>query len=422
MKFKTSTLLICFYIVLLTLLPFTWWPSSLHLLGGDDIKYEYIEPYLKLSLLFSNDMVSLAGSVGHLIHEISAFPFYLILTVLHFILPFINTQHLVHSVVLVGGFIGFFWMLRMIPVDSLLEGEVQLFVRFVAANVYAFSTFNIITMWDHQLPVYVYISTLPFMLGFILRSTQKYSAIDSLAAALLLTFSPSPYGGIPWLAPVVICGLPLIIALACERPKNLTYTLSTFLIACLLLMFPAIIAMVEFGGYSTGTFSSDALRNSIHVFTEVNKNNALIYPISLVPPQDFLQIKLYFYREFPWIFETLVYMLAAIIFTLVAVAVILSMRYENRENRGLLLGVFLSWLLSVILYAGGGGETLRSLLVAVIEKFPFLLMFRNNYDKFNIAISIFSSLIIYYLLTFIYINFYRRERFKDGVQNSVLTQ
>lgn len=413
MKIKTSTLLISFYTILLMLLPFTWWPSNLHLLGGDDIKYEYIDPYLKLASLFNNDAVMLTGGEGGLLHEISSFPFYIILTALHTILPFLDTQHFVHSFVLAGGFLGYFWMLTMIPVVGRVRGDIPLLVRFVAANVYAFSTFNIVTVWDHQLPAYVYIATLPFILGFILRSAQKYTVVDSMAAALLLAFSPTPYGSIPWLAPVVICGLPLIVALAFERPKDIIYTLATFLIASMLLMFPTIIAMVEFSGYSTGLFSSDVLRDSIRGFIELNRSNTLIYPISLVPPQEWLLNKFSLYRELPWLFRGGVYILAAIMFTLIAVAVLVAVRRENRGHRGVFVGVLLSWLLSVIFYAGGGGKALLSLLVAGMEKFPFLIMFRNNYDKFGMAISVFSSLIIFYLLMYIYINFNEHEKFKN---------
>lgn len=391
------------------MLPFTWWPDNLYLLGGDDTKFEYIAPYLKLAPLFYGDAVMLAGSESGLIHEISSIPSYIVIAVLHTVLPFLNTQHLVHALVLAGGFLGCFWMLSMVPVVGRTQGYVPLFVRFVAANVYAFSTFNIVTMWDHQLPSYMYIATLPFIVGFIMRSVQKYTVVDSVAAALLLAFSPTPYGSVPWLIPVVICGLPLVIALALERPKDLFYTLATFLIASVVLLFPTIIAMVEFRGYSAGMFASDQVKESVRVFTELNKNNDLIYPLALTPPQDFLLSKLSLYREMPGLFRGVINTLAATMGALFVAAVLVVRRRENRGNRRIIVGVLLSWGISVIFYAGGGNGVLHAILVAGMEEFSFMIMLRNNYDKFNIAISLFSSLMVFYSLMYIYCNFNGRE-------------
>lgn len=347
----------------------------------------------------------LAGSESGLIHEMSAIPFYMVIAVLHTILPFLNTQHLVHSFVLAGGFLGCFWMLSMVPVAGRTQGYVPLFVRFVAANVYAFSTFNIVTLWDHQLPSYVYIATLPFIVGFIMRSVQKYTVVDSVAAALLLAFSPTPYGSVPWLIPVVICGLPLVIVHALERPKDLFYTLATFLIASAVLLFPTIIAMIEFRGYSAGMFASDQVKESVRVFAELNRNNDLIYPLALTPPQDFLLSKLSLYREMPGLFNGVMNTLAATMGALFVSAVLVIWRRENRGNRRIIVGVLLSWGISVIFYAGGGNGLLHAFLVAGMEQFSFLTMLRNNYDKFNLAISLFSSLMVFYSLVYIYHSF-----------------
>lgn len=417
MKIKASTLLISLYTLLLMLLAFTWWPANLHLVGGDDIKYEYIDPSSKVSSLLNQDEVMLSGSESYLIHEISGFPFYVILWLLHAILPFLNTQQLVNSLVLAGSFLGFFWMVSTIPVVGKARGYVPLVLRFVTANVYVFSTFNIVTVWDHQLPVYIDIAVLPFIVGFIIRSATKYSLADSVAAALLMALSPAPYASVPWLVPVAMCGLPLLVALVLERPKDIFYTLATVFIAGAALLFPAIITMTEFSGYSSGMFASDQLKESIRVFTELNKNNNLIYPLALTPPQDFLLAKLSLYREMPGMFKGVIYTLATTMFALAVTSVLVIWRRENRGNRRVFVGVLLSWGLGVILYAGGGNGVLLSFLVEAMEKFPFLMMLRNNFDKFGMAISLFSSLMIFYSLVYIYCSFNRRETATTGAAN-----
>lgn len=408
MKIKISTLLISLYTLLLMLLAFTWWPANLHLVGGDDIKYEYIDPSSKISSLLNGDKVMLSPSESYLTHEISGFPFYVILSSLHTIFPFLNTQQLIDSLVLAGGFLGFFWMTSVIPVVGQARGYVPLVVRFVAANVYVFSTFNIVTVWDHQLPVYIDIAVLPFVLGFVIRSATNYSLADCVVVALLIALSPAPYGSIPWLVPVVLCGMPLLIAFAFEQPKDLCYTFATILLVCVILLFPAFITMAEFRGYSSGMFASDQVKESIRGFIELNKNNSLIYPLALTPPQDFLLVKLSLYREMPGMFKGVIYSLAVTMVALFVTAVLIVWRPGNRGNRRIIIGVLLSWLLCVILYAGGGNGAFLSFLVEAMKEFPFLTMLRNNYDKFGMAISLFSSLMIFYALIYIYGSFNTR--------------
>lgn len=45
---------------------------------------------------------------------------------------------------------------------------------------------------------------------------------------------------------------------------------------------------------------------------------------------------------------------------------------------------------------------LFNLIVASMEAFPFLTMFRNNYDKFSMAIALFSSFMVFHSLMLIY--------------------
>jgi hypothetical protein len=400
MKF-TSNKLVLLYTVLLALLPFLWWPAGQHLVGGDDSKYEYIAPVSKLALLFSGDIGGLAVSEGAVIHEVSAYSFYLILAALREVLPFLNTQQLVNGLVFAGSFLAFFWMTSVLPAVGLAPGRILMLARFVAANVYSLSMFTMITMWSHQLPVFVYLATLPLTLGFFVRSTRQFTLTDSLAASLVLSLSPFPYASTPWLLPVVICGLPLGLALALERPKDTLLTIVTFFSATLVLLFPVWIAMTEFRAYSEGMFSTDSVLESLRVFKELNFNNSLFYPLGL-SPHRWLLGNIPIYRSSPSLFESVVYLHAAIMIFFVIIFIVAIMRPITQVYRKVYVGVLLSWGLSLVLYTGGGTEIFFNLIVASMEAFPFLTMFRNNYDKFSMAIAFFSGLMVFYSLLLAY--------------------
>jgi hypothetical protein len=401
MNNKVDMLLIWFYAALLALLPFTWWPANQHLVGGDDIKYEYISPAMKIVSLLDGNQVSLSVSESSVIQEVSGFPFYLILTSFRTAMPFLNTQQLVSALVLSGSFLAFYWLTSTIPLIGRAQGRVPVIMRFVSANVYALSTFNIVTMWSHQLPEYVYMATLPLIVGFFMRSATRYSVADSIAAALALALSPIPYGAAPWLIPVAICGLPLVIALAFDHPRDTLSTFLTFSLATMVLLFPVWIAMYEFSGYTQGLFDAAAVKEGGRIFMTLNQNNSLFNPIALTP-NEWLLGNLHLYREYPRLFKVAINSLIPIVFALVVTSTLTVGLRDYREHRKIFAGVLLSWGLSVVLYAGGGVKILFTYLAAGIEAFPFLIMFRNNYDKFAMAISLFSSIMLYYSLALIY--------------------
>lgn len=414
MKF-TRNKLVWLYTALLALLPFFWWPAGQHLVGGDDSKYEYLAPVTKLSSLFSGDVAGLAVSEGAVIQEVSEYSFYLMLAALREALPFLNTQQLVNGLVFAGSFLAFFWMTSAVPGVGQAQGRIQSVARFVAANVYALSMFNMITMWSHQLPVFVYLATLPLILGLLIRSARKFTVTDSLAASLVLALSPFPYASAPWLLPVAICGLPIGLALALDRPKDTLLTLATFSMATLALLFPVWIAMTEFRAYSQGMFDTDSAKESVRIFKELNRNNSLIYPLGLTPHEWLLGI-IPLYRDSPRFFENTVYIHASIMIGLAIASIVAIVRSVNREYRRVCAGVLLSWGLSVVLYTGGGTEILFNLLIASMEAFPFLTMFRNNYDKFSMAIALFSGLMVFYSLMLVY-SFRNDDKVVEFIKN-----
>lgn len=401
MKIKTSMLLVLLYAGVLALVPFTWWPANQHLVGGDDIKYEYVKPATKLASLLDGNLARLSVSESAVIHEVSGFPFYLVITTLRKALPFINTQQLINSFILAGSFLAFFWMIAAIPIADQPQGRFHIVGRFVAANVYALSTFNIPTMWSHQLPEYVYMATLPLIIGFLIRSATRYSAADSTTAALILAISPSPYGSAPWLIPVAICGLPLAIALAINRPRDTLWTSMIFFFTTGILLFPTIISMIEFGGYSPEMFDSGIVKGSIAGFKALSQNNSLIYPIALTP-NEWMLPNIPLYRTLPWLFYGAIIILAVIMLALAIVSVLSTLLQSNHVDKTVSTGVLLSWGLSIILYVGGGTKMLLTTLVTLMETFPLLIMFRSNYDKFGMAISLFSSIMVFYSLMTIY--------------------
>ena len=402
MKINASTLLLSFYTMFLVALPFTWWPANMNLVGGDDVKYEYIDPASKLSYLLSGDSVVLSINESILIHDVSGFPFHLILYTLHVTLPFLNTQQLVNAIVLAGGFLTFYWMTLTIPIIRQPQGKTTIMASFVAANVYALSTFNATTMWSHQLPVYVYIATLPLIFGFLIRSASEFSVADSIAAALIFAISPTPYGAVPWLIPMVICGIPLFLALTIYKPWDAIRTFVIFIFINIILLFPTWFVTVEFSTYTPGTFDPGAIKEAVRTFIAINKNNTLTNPIAMLPNKWLLEVNLPLFKSAPWLFTGVIYILLLSMITLLILSILVVLRHKSFMLWILFIGVLLSWLFSVILYAGGGSGFLLTLLVSGMEAIPILSMFRNNYDKFSLAITMFSSIAVYYFLVLTY--------------------
>lgn len=387
------------YAALLGLLPFFWWPASVYLVGGDDSKYEYLSPVTKLSMLFSGDLPRLAVSEGVVIQEFSGYPFYLVLAALNNIFPFLNTQQVLNGIILGGSFAAFFWFMSVLPSPGQGQSREHLVARFVASNVYALSMFTMITIWSHQLPVFVYLATAPLILGFLIRSTMQFKISHSLAASLIFALSPFPYASVPWLLPLVICGLPLCLAFAYRYPKDTFLTFVTFISSSVVMQFPTLVAMSEFGVYSHGMFNANAVSESIRIFKELNAKNSLIYPLGLSPNERFLnQISLY--RTFPIQFKVSIYIYAVIMVGLVASATFVIMKSMNKMLRSVYFSIVVSWGISVICYTGGGAEKFSTIISSCMDSFPYLTMFRNNHDKFSIAISFFSGLIVFYSLLF----------------------
>ena len=369
----------------------------MHLVGGDDSKYEYLAPEDKISALLSGNIVSIAVSESALIHEVSAFPFYCIIFLLKKLFPYLNVQQLVNGLVFSGSFLAFFWMTSILPGISRREYTEFFIIRFIASNAYAMSLFTAITLWSHQLPVFVYLATIPLIFGLLVTSMAQFSLVKCLAAGLVLSLSPSPYASIPWVIPVLICALPFVYVLIYTKPIDALITITVFLLTILLLLFPTMIAMSEYRIYSSGMFDPEATRESIRIFTEVNKNNSLIYPLGLSPNAWLLE-SLPIYQNSKKIFNFAVYLQSAITIGLALISILATARTKNKIKRNIFAGIILSWILSLILYTGGGVNILFNLLVAGLEGFPFLTMFRNNYDKFAIAIAFFSSIMIFYSL------------------------
>lgn len=392
------------WICFLLAVPFLWWSQELYFLGGDDIKYEYVYPQLKLEAILEGGFSHLAPNESVLLYEISGFLFFLVLTILKFIFPFLNLQTFTNTVVLAGSFASFFWLTGILS-HRPAPNRTQFAIRFLAANIYALSSFQIATLWISQLPVYVYIFTVPLIFGLLLKSATSFSWWHTVLAALIVAISPSPYGSIPWTLPIAICSLPIVISLLFRSLFATLATLTLFGLASLVLAFPALIAMGTFAAYSPGTFSNSQVSDSVRLFIEVNNQNSVITSLALLPT-DLIANGLPVFRDYPKTSAFLLAVVALITTIIILMAIILRIRLyfvpalhgmtrKQSQPKSLFCGILLAWVICVFLYSGGGSTYFVEMIGAWMKKFPWLIMFRNNYDKFAIAISLFSALIVY---------------------------
>ena len=390
---KLNIYLVLLYTVLLSMACYSWWPSNFYLLGGDDIKYEYIDPISRVNGILNLDFLSKIGSESSLLTDISGAPFYIFLAVIKLCLPFINLQKLIYSIVLGGGFLGFYWMTNIFVYSKAKKDNITLVIQFVSANVYAFSTYNIVTLWDHQLPIFVDIALIPIIFGLFVRSTINFSIKDCILAGILISISPLPYGSIPWTLPVVFCGAPLFLTLTVNHFKSASCTLLLTLASSVIFLMPTIITSLDIKPFTTSMFNDYQMAASVRIFKAVNEGNSLIDLIAMLPPQEFLKIKIYPLKEWAIGFQIQTYLILIIVLSLTISAIL---NFKNKNNY-VLIGILLSWFLCLFLFAGVGNFSLN-LITNIVEHLPFLIMFRNSYDKFSMAISLYSSLSILCLL------------------------
>ena len=383
------------YPLILLILPFSWWNNNLYMLGGDDIKIEYLNPSLYINAIINSNIINNAESESILIQDISNVPYFIFLFTLAKILPFLNLQLLVYGGVLSVSFFGFYWMSKKMPGINNQGTVIDVLIRFTVANMYAFSSFAIFSLWDHQLHPFIYVATLPIIFGMFLRSALKFSLAKCLVVAILITISPSFYSNLPWLIPILMSGLPFFLCILLNSPKSFFATSIVITVISIALVFTIPLTIFSFKSYSSGMFLSDVVAGSVRAFLEVNSDNSSMNFFALIPPHQFIFSRLWIFREMPTIFFIILY-LTVIFVSLLFISLVGTLFIKNKLiKNNILLGVLLSYLLSFILYAGGSKYILE-ILANGMSEFPIFIMFRNNYDKFSLAVSLYSCIFLLY--------------------------
>ena len=386
------------YTALLLILPFGWWDNNLNMLGGDDTKIIYFNPSLYLNSIINSNVINFSQAESILIQETSNAPFYAFLFVINKTLPFLNLQLLIFGMVLSFSFIGFYWMSSNMPGIKNENSKSEEIIRFTAANMYTLSTFAIYTLWDHQLYPLIYMASCPIIFGIFLRSSIKFSINKCLAASILIAFIPL-YSNLPWLIPILICGIPFFFFMALNSPRNFLYTCVTIVVTSGILVFTIPLIAFTFQSYSSGMFLPDVIAGSVRAFLEVNSNNIAINFFAFIPPQQFQISRLWLFQEYPIAYLIIQNATSCIVILLcILMGIVFFMNKKSLIKNNILMGILLSYLLSFILYTGGN-KYIMEILARGMKDFSIFIMFRNNYDKFSLAVTIYSSILIIYALT-----------------------
>lgn len=370
--------------LVLIALPFMWWCASCYNLGGDDIKFDFVSSGLQIKNILSGNIYYVSNSSSTVLTDASNLFFLLLLYTQQHVLPFLNSQHFVYALILVGGFWSTKYLLQLLSYEFF--GEFKTYLASICALIYVVSSPTIFTLWSSQLPALFYVFTFPLCVFLFIKAVSGCNYVYSVYAGVAISLSPSPYGAFPWLFGAVLINLPLLIWLLCRfRYKILTnafLTLVTIFITNLHLFY----IIYYFGLSSSGMFQPNETEIGKHIFTTLGQRNTW-------PNVIFGGAPSWTYEIFsPDFFSSYKF------FQVISMCGILCLFFTAlsdicKKNIHVSLAFLCSLSYSTILFLGGLNWS--DYLAKSFDYLPQLAMFRNSYDKFSIGYSFAFSIYIY---------------------------
>lgn len=364
----------------LFLIPNLFW-GNLYIVGGDDARLYYLYPleYLKN---FSFNVMSgntLGGNLGYTPVSYSA-PLIVVFLFLKTILPFVNTQLVSYGISFSLGFLFFYlflqeWNTRKTPF--------YFWSSVVASLSYLLSLYLLRTFFQSQFISLFLRMAMPGSLYLFVSGLNRKSVSRVIASSLFYSLFGASVYGFPWLLPVLLTLIPLLIYFAVRHGKFFWKMALVFVGVFVLCNVYWIIHYIIPVLYNSGEANYTA---SLTASSFIQRNNDLIETITYLnsPVHQIAH-----YLRISWQDRgniTLVQTLGVIYLSVITGAGILLGRVK-KDIRVLYLVASSGLLLSMLFETPNFGSWSVRLFQFLNTHIPFFVIFRNMYDKFALAMA-----------------------------------
>ncbi len=410
---KKIPLIPLYYIVLpiltliLFLIPILFWFNNSYYVGGDDTLLYYIYPREMInSYLFNIATDNVLSGIGSYSVQFYQLPFFLLITIVKFLFPFLNTQTLMYGLNLSMGFLFFYLFLGLFIKN---KSSYDFFIKILGGLLYVFSIFSYYTLWQALFTPYL-VSGFPIMAYLFLKAFMDKNINILICLSLFISLFSIIILLIPWLTLGIVAVIPLFFTIFIKNKKRFIFY---FLFTIILVFFLNFYWLYHFMIQSLNIFDNarnvlldlnspkfvESARNTI---IEVTRQNNLIYPFF-----DLVHKKIQESGKSPnfQIFNN--WHEKFLLFHLILTSVILlagtKLRKVSNETKKIYISGLAGWILILYMYTVNIGSSFGlNFFVWLIENIPGFTMFRNIQGKIAPAFPFIYAFVFVISLKIIY--------------------
>ncbi len=405
-KFKKKLSLIpLYYIVLpiltliLFLIPILFWFNNSYYVGGDDTLLYYIYPKEMInSYLFNIVTDNVLSGIGSYSVQFYQLPFFLLITIVKFLFPFLNTQTFMYGLNLSMGFLFFYLFLGLFIKN---KSSYDFFIKILGGLLYVFSIFSYYTLWQALFTPYL-VSAFPITVYLFLKALKDKNINILIFLSLFISLFSIIILLLPWLTLGVIAIIPLFFIIFVENKKRfIIYSLFFILITFLLnfywffhLLSPYFNNLASNTNALSDTSSTNFVLSAKNTILEVTRQNNLIYPFFNLFHKGIQASG--GWQNYP-IFQNWheKFIFTNFLFTLAILYAGLKLKNTKKEFKKLYLSSTLGWLIVLYMFTVNIGSSLGlNFFVWLIENIPGFTMFRNVYGKIAPAYPFIYALMV----------------------------
>lgn len=391
-KFKKKISLIpLYYIVLpiltliLFLIPILLWFNNSYYVGGDDTLLYYIYPREMINnYLFNIAADNVLSGIGSYSAQFYQLPFFLLITIIKFLFPFLNAQTFMYGLNLSMGFLFFYLFLGLFIKN---KSSYDFFIKILGGLLYVFSIFSYYTLWQALFTPYL-VSVFPILAYLFLKGVRDKSIILIILSTLVISLMSITLLLTPWLILAFLSIFPILIVIFLNEKKyfiiyffifiSLTFLLNFYWLFHLI--FPYLTNLNNNNTILNPT-SSSFINSARDTIIAVTKDNNLIYPLfNLFHKEIQVNGNWQNYPIFHNWHEKFIYV--NFLFAIVILFAGLMLKKTKTEYKKLYLFSLLGWLLLLYMFTVNIGKNLGlNLFIWFIENIPGFAIFRNIYGK-----------------------------------------
>ena len=402
---KKIPLIPLYYIVLpiltliLFLIPILFWFNNSYYVGGDDTLLYYIYPREMInSYLFNIATDNVLSGIGSYSVQFYQLPFFLLITIVKFLFPFLNTQTLMYGLNLSMGFLFFYLFLGLFIKN---KSSYDFFIKILGGLLYIFSIFSYYTLWQSLFTPYL-VSGFPILLYLFFNGIKKKNITLIILCSLILSLMSILFLLTPWLLLAILSILPMLIILFLENKKyfisysiifiGLTILLNTYWLYSFFFSF--LNGLSSNNNAISSITSSSFINSAKDTIIAVTRENNLIYPLfNLFHKQIQVNGNWQNYPIFQNWHEKFIYV--NFLFAIIILFAGLMLKKTKKEFKKLYLSSTLGWLIILYMFTVNIGSSFGlNFFVWLIENIPGFTMFRNVYGKIAPAYPFIYALMV----------------------------